>query len=54
MEKVLMHPNYWDYFYYYKGEDTILLVRRVGEEEVYRHVVYFDSVDEARLHFDNL
>ena len=54
MEKVLMYPNYWDYFYYNKGEDVVLLVRRVREEEVYRRVIYFDSVDEARLYFDNI
>ena len=37
MVKTKIYPNYWNYYYYDEGYDTILLVRKVGEDEVYRN-----------------
>ena len=51
--KVSMYPNYWNYYYYDEGENVIRLVRKVGEEVIYRHWMNFDSVDEAKAYFEN-
>ena len=53
MVKVQIYPNYWNYFYYDEGDDTIRLVRKVGEEVIYRHWMNFDSVEEAKAYFED-
>ena len=53
MVKTKIYPNYWNYYYYNEGDNTILLVRKVGGKVIYRHWMNFDSIDEAKTYFED-
>ena len=53
MVKTHIYPNYCNYYYYDEDEKVIRLVRKVGEEIIYRNWICFDTVDEARAYFED-